>query len=268
MVGCWSGAKGLPIWRSTWVGVIVRAHRSASATSSAKLWRRWVWVTVRRRLRHSHSIRSGCRPAPAVRPARRAGRAAAATPWGCGCRGCPRSPWRSCRGPGNPPRRGAAGRTAGRRGGLRPAPSPGAHRASRPAQSRTACSSCRAPGPAADPAGRRATTPGSGSGAGQPRPRLAATDPRLRAAPADRAGPRATGRRRGWHRGQDRMPVEAPVRPRRQAAPPPSAVFAHPGWAWALRCNVQRGRLHTYPARCSASLTVSIPARWPVTAAR
>ncbi len=32
-------------------------HRSASATSSARAWRRWVWVTVRRNARHSHSIR-------------------------------------------------------------------------------------------------------------------------------------------------------------------------------------------------------------------
>ncbi len=45
----------------------------------------------------------------------------------------------------------------------------------------------------------------------------------------------------------------------------PHAFFAHPGWAWALRVSTQRGRLQTNPARCSAILTVSIPARWPVT---
>jgi riboflavin biosynthesis pyrimidine reductase len=34
--GCWSGANGLPICDSTWAGVIVRAHRSASATRSSR----------------------------------------------------------------------------------------------------------------------------------------------------------------------------------------------------------------------------------------
>ena len=42
----------------------------------------------------------------------------------------------------------------------------------------------------------------------------------------------------------------------------------HPGWLVAFRDSVQRGRLHTYPARCSATLTVSIPARCPVASAR
>ncbi|HZA83294.1 MAG TPA: hypothetical protein VFC13_17795 [Actinomycetes bacterium] len=50
-------ANGLPIWDSTWAGVIVEAHWSASATSSARVVRWWVWVTVRRKARHSHSIR-------------------------------------------------------------------------------------------------------------------------------------------------------------------------------------------------------------------
>src|ERR671934_163504 len=48
----------------------------------------------------------------------------------------------------------------------------------------------------------------------------------------------------------------------------PQAFFAHPGWLVALRDSTQRGRLHTNPARCSASLTVSIPARCPVWVAR
>ncbi len=56
--------------------------------------------------------------------------------------------------------------------------------------------------------------------------------------------------------------------PQPQAAPPPQPFFAHPGWAWALRCSVQTGRLHTYPARCRATLTVSMLAWWPVTPAR
>ncbi len=34
--GCWSGANGLPICDSTWAGVMVLAHRSASASRS---WR-------------------------------------------------------------------------------------------------------------------------------------------------------------------------------------------------------------------------------------
>src|SRR6266487_3655241 len=55
-VGCWSGANGLPICDSTWVGVMVWAHRSASASRSGRSWRWWVWVTVRRKARHSHSI--------------------------------------------------------------------------------------------------------------------------------------------------------------------------------------------------------------------
>src|SRR5215218_2671191 len=55
--GCWSSANGLPTCDSTWVGVIVRAHRSASATRSTSAWRRWVWVTLRRKARHSHSMR-------------------------------------------------------------------------------------------------------------------------------------------------------------------------------------------------------------------
>ena len=55
--GCWSGANGLPIWDSTWSGVIVRAHRSASATRSSRHCRWWVWVTARRKARHSHSMR-------------------------------------------------------------------------------------------------------------------------------------------------------------------------------------------------------------------
>src|SRR5215218_547051 len=55
--GCWSSANGLPTRDSTWVGVIVRAHRSASATRSTSAWRRWVWVTLRRKARHSHSMR-------------------------------------------------------------------------------------------------------------------------------------------------------------------------------------------------------------------
>src|SRR5215216_5332053 len=55
--GCWSGANGLPIWLSTWAGVIVWAHRCASASSSVRVRRRWVWVTLRRKARHSHSMR-------------------------------------------------------------------------------------------------------------------------------------------------------------------------------------------------------------------
>ena len=127
---------------------------------------------------------------------------------------------------------------------------------------------CRAPGPAADRAGRRATTPGSGSGGGRPRPRLAGTDPRGRAAPADRAGPRVTAHRPGWHRGQDRMPVEALVRPRPRAVPPPSAVFCPARLGLGLALQRPAGPLAHIAGAMQRSLTVSIPARCPVSAAR
>ena len=55
-------------------------------------------------------------------------------PWAGGCPGCPGSPWRCGHGPGNAERRGAAGRTAVRRGGRRPAASPACRRASPPAE--------------------------------------------------------------------------------------------------------------------------------------
>jgi hypothetical protein len=156
--------------------------------------------TVRRRLRHNHSMRlasgsrqghrSGCRPAPAARPARparRAGRAAAATLWGCGCRGCRRSPWRCAT------RAGAFGGAAQlgdkrRHSGAARRPSASA-KSSVPTRQSTSpkpycLSFCRAPGPAAARTCQPATRPASGSGAGRPRPRLAGTGPPAQAGPA------------------------------------------------------------------------------------
>jgi hypothetical protein len=217
--------------------------------------------TVRRRLRHNHSMRlasgsrqghrSGCRPAPAARPARparRAGRAAAATLWGCGCRGCRRSPWRCAT------RAGAFGGAAQlgdkrRHNGAARRPSASA-KSSVPSRQSTSpkpycLSFCRAPGPAAARTCQPATRPASGSGAGRPRPRLAGTGPPAQAGPAGGADPVGTGRRPGSHPGPGRLRVEAAVLRRPQAVPPPHAFFAHPGWACALRVSTQRGRLQT-----------------------
>jgi hypothetical protein len=49
------------------------------------------------------------------------------------------------------------------------------------------------------------------------------------------------------------------VRPRRPAAPPPSSVFAHPGWAWALRESTQRAATRVQQLQAEAATTFGVP---------